>query len=178
VGHPQEVSQSAKFRIETDTATLLSSPPSKLRVLGHSSTRYCFVLIAAFSFSVLSGTTQALPIKLKLEDVIKDAKKPVENYPPARAGWNGPEEKSAVQVANATYDRLRKSITPEAVRMQFLQAAKPDWRALLGLAGVIFCWRYKRAYSHPQVLQMERPVRSEVVPIISGQSVSLDERAA
>jgi hypothetical protein len=146
-------------------------------VSGQSSTRYCFVFIAAFSIAVLSGTTQALPIKPKLEDIIKDAKKPVENYPPARAGWNGPEERSAVPVANATYDRLRKSMTPEAARIQLFQAATPDWRALVCLAGVVFFWRYRR--SHPQGRQVERPLRPVVVPIaIASNPVTREKRAA
>src|SRR6185369_12144388 len=101
--------------------------------------------------------------KPKIEDIIKEAKKPVVNYPPARAGWNGPEEKSAVNTPNVTYDRLRRSISPEAARMQLFQAATPDWRALIGLAGLIFIWRYRR--SHPHGQQVERPLRPVVVPI-------------
>jgi hypothetical protein len=145
-------------------------------VSGQSSTRYCFVLIATFFISVFCGTTQALPIKPKLEDIIKDAKKPVENYPPARAGWNGPEERSAVPVANATYDRLRKSMTPEVARMQLFQAATPDWRALIGLSGIIVIWRYKRAY--PQAVQQKPHDRPNIVPIPIASNRARDKQAA
>jgi hypothetical protein len=124
----------------------------------------------------LSSTAIALPIKPKIEDIIKEAKKPVVNYPPARAGWNGPEEKSAAPAANATYDRLRNSMSPEAARMQLFRAATPDWRALIGLAGVILVWRYRRSHPHGR---QERPLRPVVVPIgIASNQVVRDKRAA
>jgi hypothetical protein len=146
-------------------------------VSGQSSTRNRVTLFGVIVFTVLCGASQALPIKPKIEDIIKDAKKPVVNYPPARAGWNGPEEKSAVSAPNATYDRLRSSMSPEAARMQLFHAATPDWRALIGLAGLIFCWRYQRAYAH--AVQHEWPERPQVVPVpIASNPVIRDKRAA
>jgi hypothetical protein len=102
-----------------------------------------FLLFASFCI-LLPVSINALPIKPKIKDIIDEAKKPPEHYPPARAGWNGPEEKSAKPTPNAEYDKLRYSISPEAARAQMWQAAKPDWRALLGVAALIFSWRMKR----------------------------------
>src|SRR5258708_26249005 len=96
--------------------------PIQLEVFRYSSARNC-LLVMLGSFLISACPICALPIKPKIEDVIKEAKKPPEKFVPARAGWNGPEEKSAVAAPNATYDRLRKSMSPEAARLQLLQAA-------------------------------------------------------
>jgi hypothetical protein len=146
-------------------------------VSGQSSTRNRVTFFGVIVFTILCGASQALPIKPKIEDIIKDAKKPVVNYPPARAGWNGPEGKPALPTPNATYERLRNSMSPEAARMQLFHAATPDWRALIGLAGLIFTWRYRR--SHPHGRQVERPLRPVAVPIaIASNPVIRDKRAA
>jgi hypothetical protein len=113
-------------------------------VLGSSAIRVCLLVMTASYCLLLSNSVSALPIKPKLKDVIDEAKKPAVNYPPARAGWNGPEEKSAVPTPNAEYDKLRYSISPAAAREQLVEAAKPDWRALLGVGALIFSWRWKR----------------------------------
>ncbi|MCU1283758.1 MAG: hypothetical protein JWO13_108 [Acidobacteriales bacterium] len=94
----------------------------------------------------------ALPIKPKLSDIIKEAQKPQVHYPPARAGWNGPEEKSAVGHPNAVYDQMRYAMSAEAARAHLVQAATPDWRVLVLLATVVLFWRYK----------LERGLRSGV----------------
>jgi hypothetical protein len=99
---------------------------------------------------LLSDSVSALPIKPKIKDIIDEAKKPVVNYPPARAGWNGPEEKSSVAMPNVEYDKLRYSISPQAARQQMVEAAKPDWRALIGLGVMIFSWRLKRDRTEQQ----------------------------
>ena len=99
------------------------------------------VLIAMLR--IACGTVAALPIKPKLSDIIKEAQKPQVHYPPARAGWNGPEEKPAALQPNAAYDQLRYAMSAEAARSQFMQAATPDWRALMALATIIFAWRYR-----------------------------------
>jgi hypothetical protein len=127
---------------------------------------------------LLGGVLHALPIKPKIEDVIKEAKKPPEKFVPARAGWNGPEEKSAISAPNATYDGLRKSMSPEAARSQLLQAAKPDWRLMLAVVGVIFFWRFKRTYEN-SLVPREQGGRPEAIPIaVASQSSTRDKQAA
>jgi hypothetical protein len=146
-------------------------------VFGHSSARNCLLVILASAF-LSAAPLYALPIKPKIEDVIKEAKKPPEKFVPARAGWNGPEEKSAVAAPNATYDRLRRSMSPEAARLQLLQAAKPDWRLLLCVVGVIFFWRYKLTHEHSFVPgKIEH--QAEVVPIaVTTPAATRDKQAA
>ncbi|MCU1311976.1 MAG: hypothetical protein JWO20_3101, partial [Candidatus Angelobacter sp.] len=150
--------------------------PIQLYVFAHSSART--FLLVTFSGILLSAVPiYALPIKPKIEDVIKEAKKPPEKFVPARAGWNGPEEKSAIAAPNTTYDRLRKSMSPEAARLQLLQAAKPDWRLLLCVTGVIFFWRYKLAREHSSAPRQQGG-RPEVVPIAVAPVATRDRQAA
>jgi len=154
-----------------------SLQPIKLWVFGHSSAHNCLLVILGSIFISVSPL-YALPIKPKIEDVIKEAKKPPEKFVPARAGWNGPEEKSAIAAPNATYDRLRKSMSPEAARSQLLQAAKPDWRLLLAVVGVIFFWRYKRTYEN-SLVPRKHGKRPEVIPIaVASQPSTRDKQAA
>jgi hypothetical protein len=154
-----------------------SLPPIQLEVFRYSSARNCLLVILGSVF-LSACPLCALPIKPKIEDVIKEAKKPPEKFVPARAGWNGPEEKSAVAAPNATYDRLRKSMSPEAARLQLLQAAKPDWRLLLCVAGVIFFWRYKLTHEHSSAPR-ERDYLPEVMPIaVAPPAATRDKQAA
>jgi hypothetical protein len=146
-------------------------------VFGNPSARKTLLLLIG-SVLISAGSLHALPIKPKIEDVIKEAKKPPERFIPARAGWNGPEEKSAIAAPNATYDRLRKSMSPEAARLQLLQAAKPDWRLLLCISGVILFWRYRLMHEHSLALRRRKQL-PEVMPVATAsQSDSQHKRAA
>jgi hypothetical protein len=163
--------------LEQTSGNTDSPQPIQTYVFGYSSTRNTLLFLLGSVFLVVVPL-HALPIKPRIEDVIREAKKPPEKFVPARAGWNGPEEKSAVAAPNATYERLRQSMSPEAARMQLLQAAKPDWRLLLAVAGVIFFWRYKRTNEHP-LAPRGQGSRPEVVPIaIASRSDAQDKQAA
>jgi hypothetical protein len=147
-------------------------------VLGSSQIRRCLVFSTLVGSVLLSsGTLHGLPIKLKIEDAIKEAKKPVVNYPPARAGWNGPEAKSAMVTLNPTYERLRYLSSPAAARIQFLQAAKPDWRLLLCVGAVIFLWRIARGYTR-ELPHAARPMGNVVAIDIRRSPTLRDERVA
>jgi hypothetical protein len=80
-------------------------------------------------------------MKPDIKVLLKEAQRPAPHFVPARAGWNGPEEKSAVITPNPTYEALRKERSPAELREQFLSLAVPDWRILLGIATLITMMR-------------------------------------
>src|SRR3954469_4414 len=79
----------------------------------------------------------ALPMKPDMKVLLDEAKRPPRRYIPARAGWNGPEEKSGAVVPNPVYDELRREPSPAEIRQQMLAVAVPDWRVLLVLGVLI-----------------------------------------
>ena len=98
-------------------------------------------------------------IKLMLEQ----AQRPHARFVPARAGWNGPEEKPAA-VPNPTYDELRHEPSPVELRQQLMTAAVPDWRAVLAIVALIAAWRTS--------LRGMRPKR--LVPVIAFRVTGAD----
>jgi hypothetical protein len=98
---------------------------------------------AAILFFVLlfCGSAFALPMKPDIEKLLKEAQRPQERFVPARAGWNGPEEKSSAAEPNLTYEALRAERTPAEMRQQFFAVAMPDWRILVAICGLIIALR-------------------------------------
>jgi hypothetical protein len=96
------------------------------------------ILLFAFVFC---GQAFALPMKPDIQVLLKEAQRPQEHFVPARAGWNGPEEKSAGAVPNLTYDALRAEPTPAEMQQRFFALALPDWRILTVICGLIFAMR-------------------------------------
>src|SRR6266849_2308892 len=100
-------------------------------------------LFAALLLATTGSTgAHALPIHPKPEQILKQAEKPQPYYPPARAGWNGPE--TADQARNPLLDKIRMQSSPQAARVEILQLLKPDWMALLGFGGLIMLLRALR----------------------------------
>lgn len=87
---------------------------------------------------------QALPIQPNIKLLLDQIKQPSHAYVPARAGWNGPEEKSATASRNAAYDKLMEQPTPAQIRQQMLSTAKPDWRVLVMIAAVVLILRSRK----------------------------------
>jgi len=53
------------------------------------------------------------------------------NYPPARAGWDGPEVKpQAQQPPNPAMEMFGPAAVARAVRASLVAAALPDWRVI------------------------------------------------
>ena len=76
-------------------------------------------------------------MKPDIKALLDQAKQPRPHYVPARAGWNGPEEKAADAVPNPTYDQMRREATPAELKQQLIAAAVPDWRVVLALMVMI-----------------------------------------
>jgi hypothetical protein len=83
------------------------------------------------------GQAWAFPMKPDIKLLLDQAKQPRQHYVPARAGWNGPEEKASDAAPNATYDQLRREATPAELKQQLIAAAIPDWRIVLALMVMI-----------------------------------------
>ena len=81
----------------------------------------------------LESPAWAFPMRPDIKKLLQDASQPPVHYPAARAGWNGPEEKTAANSPNAFYDQMRKQTTSAERAQQLMQAATPDWRFLLAL---------------------------------------------
>ena len=69
--------------------------------------------------------------------LLKNATRSRIDYPVARAGWNGPEDKMANDSSNPLYDQLRKQASVAELAHQLAQVAIPDWRIFLLFAGII-----------------------------------------
>jgi hypothetical protein len=90
-------------------------------------------------------TASAVPIKPKIEDVLKDVTKPRNDYPVARVGW---EEARSVQAPrNLIYEQMRYPYTREGLLAEFVAVSIPDWR-ITGLLGLLIVtlrhYRYRR----------------------------------
>ena len=100
---------------------------------------------------VLAGQAWAFPMKPDIKLMLEQAQRPRPHYVPARAGWNGPEEKPAA-APNQTYDELRREPSPAELRQQLLTAAVPDWRAALAIVVLISVWRTSLRGARPKRL--------------------------
>src|SRR5437660_1040594 len=93
--------------------------------------------------AVMIGVGQAwgFPMQPDIKVLLDQAKQPRPHYVPARAGWNGPEEKQADAVPNPTYDELLRQPSAAEVRQQLIASAVPDWRVLLLILSMIVILR-------------------------------------
>jgi len=86
-----------------------------------------------------------LPLQPNIKLLLDEANRTPARYVPARAGWNGPEEKPARAAINPGYERLMHESSPAEVRQQLFNAAVPDWRVLLLIATVVITLRASTA---------------------------------
>ena len=86
-----------------------------------------------------------MPVQFKIDDMLKKAQEPRPQYPPARAGWNGPEEVQKKDNANPTYEKLLYESSPTAIRAQLRKAAWPHWTIPVTIALLIFMLRMLRS---------------------------------
>src|SRR5438309_11802832 len=90
---------------------------------------------------MLAAQAWAFPMKPDVKLLLEQAQRPRPHYVPARAGWNGPEEKSAASTPNPIYEELRREPTPAEMRQELLASAIPDWRVLLAILSCIVVMR-------------------------------------
>jgi hypothetical protein len=101
------------------------------------------VLFCGVIFCSVPG--HATPIKPNLKKLLAQPapKKPA--YIPARAGWDGPEQRTPEP--NLYTQRYAPQASARAMKASLLAAAIPDWRAVLGVVLVIFLLRRLRRAS-------------------------------
>lgn len=105
---------------------------------------YLFILGLVVSPLLQSGWAD--PVEPNLEKLVREAEKPRMQYPPARAGWNGPESTAAQRMPNPIYDSLRGS-SAAALRTELLAALKPDWNIVLAFVVLIVGLRMLRNHA-------------------------------
>lgn len=103
-------------------------------------------LFAAFiaCTCAFSARAAATPIKLKLEDLIKQVERPRMMFAPARAGWNGPERSKPARTFNLLFEQYGPEGSERAMKASLIDAAKPDVRAFIGIGMVILLLRVLR----------------------------------
>jgi len=103
-----------------------------------------------------AATMKATPIKPNLKKLLAQPapKKPA--YIPARAGWDGPEQRAPEP--NLYTQRYAPQASARAARASLLAAAIPDWRAVLAVILVIFLLRrLRRASPDETAASHQRP---------------------
>ena len=86
------------------------------------------------------------PIKPTPKQVLQDAKSPADDFIPARAGWNGPEEPSGRAVSPLA-ERFQPAAQMRANRQALMALALPDLRLWGMLVVMILGLRWVR-YRH------------------------------
>ena len=85
--------------------------------------------------------TWALPVKPDLKRMIEEQDKPKVQYPVARAGWDGPEDRGSIAF-NPTYEQMRYRYTAAGRRAQLVAAITPDWRVWGMFGFLVLALRY------------------------------------
>jgi hypothetical protein len=100
------------------------------------------VLAGAFVFLVFIAVVRsnATPIEPDLKKLLEQQRHQDE-FPLARAGWNGSEMKDSAPATNATLEELGPASTARQVREALRSVAIPDYRAVAGILLVILLLR-------------------------------------
>lgn len=93
--------------------------------------------------------THATPLKLDLKKLLAQPQPKKMDYMPARAGWDGPEQRSPD--LNVYLQKYAPAASAHAMRTTILAAAMPDWRAVLALILLIFVLRRVRKASQDEL---------------------------
>jgi hypothetical protein len=113
-----------------------------------------FILLAALE-------AQATPIRPDIREILSQPQEDnTARFLPARAGWDGPEMRIGQQdagIESLNADRLR-----QAERAEWIAAATPDPRTILGIVALIFLLRLLRQQDEKRVLTAPRPHLEEM----------------
>src|SRR5262245_32257734 len=94
-------------------------------------------LAILLAMTVVPATS--LPVKPDAKRLLQHSEQPVQD-PPARVGWNGPEDRTVA--FNPTYEQMRFRYTPAGRRAKLLASITPDWRVWSMFGFLIFTLRY------------------------------------
>lgn len=137
-----------------------------MRLVGKT---FVLIMMAACLVVLPAKNSHATPIKPDVREVLSKPTPQPNAFPPARAGWDGPELTRTSPMANATYDQLGPSGTARQVRESLMSAFIPDYRALAGITLVIMLLRRivvarRRALATVNVATPIRSVSTESEP--------------
>jgi hypothetical protein len=130
-------------------------------------------LVLTFSFS---GSGWATPVQFNIEQMLKKAQERQMPYIPARAGWNGPEERQATAATNPEYQKLLDESSPAAVRAALRKSAWPHWSVAAMIALLIFTLRMMRTAPAMQTSQGRRATTGIALvpkrPVADGNTIT------
>jgi len=114
--------------------------------------------------ALAAGLAQATPVQPDVRKLLAEPQAAPMHFPPARAGWHGPEG----TVSEANLNPLLRSVTPAAqvaaMRASMMQVLVPDPRMLAAILGMILIMR-RFARRRPTVrgpqLVTSRPQQTE-----------------
>ncbi len=109
-----------------------------MRLVGKT---FVLIVMAACLIVLPAKSSHATPIKPDVREVLSKPTPQPNAFPPARAGWDGPELPRTVSMTNSSYDQLGPSGTARQVRESLMSAFIPDYRALAGITLVIMLLR-------------------------------------
>lgn len=91
------------------------------------------VLMAACLLGLQVRKSYATPIKPDVREVLSKPTPALNAFPPARAGWDGPELPRTASLSNGTFEQFGPAGTARQVHDSLWAAFIPDYRALAGL---------------------------------------------
>ena len=107
--------------------------------------------------AALAGTLSATPIHPDPKKVLADPKPPLQ-FPPARAGWNGPEGAPSPQAnPNPTLERYGPAGSARALQKSLKTSAIPDLRAVAVVLLLILLLRRVRNRRRSGIAQVQAP---------------------
>lgn len=109
---------------------------------------------------------QATPVEPDLDLLLKTPR-PIHQFTPARAGWNGPESAGPGGSSESTaLDRYSPEASALAFRRQLEHLAIPDWRFAATIALLILMLRAlrQRAEQRPRSMPMPSLPNDHLIP--------------
>ena len=103
----------------------------------------------------------ATPKRLDLKKLLAQPQPKRQQFVPARAGWDGPEQNPRAAVY---FQQLSTPNSPQAMKATLLKVLVPDWRVVLALLSVILLLRYLRTMATPKESPASHPKPSTDVP--------------
>ena len=88
------------------------------------------------------ATAFAMPIQVKVKDLVRQDEAGRVPMMPARVGWR--DDAAAQRTPNLVYERLMYPQTPQGIREQWQEIARPRWEVFLGVFALIGCLRVLR----------------------------------
>ncbi len=114
-------------------------------------TRILFALgLAMFCLIAFGTKAHATPVKPDIHQILAQPQTPPQPFPPARAGWKGPETPPSPKVApNPMLETFGAAARKREIQRELLDAAIPDPRVVVIILTAILVLRRVRQESSP-----------------------------